>query len=97
MSQLSTLTNEDRPWLHIVHEKKKERSFKLGKTTIDALVKEGISVTLIFMKNLENLIPKVRVFIRIQLHQMHYFMSIINSTAKHIRKSKRRSNPLKKI
>lgn len=46
MNQLSTLTHDDRPWLHIVHEKKKERSFQLGKKAIDALMKEGISVTL---------------------------------------------------
>ncbi|MFK4170130.1 hypothetical protein ACI2LM_28190 [Paenibacillus lautus] len=46
MSQLSTLTNDDRPWLHTVHEKNKARSFHLGKSAIDALVKEGNPVTL---------------------------------------------------
>jgi hypothetical protein len=46
MSQLSTLTNDDRPWLHTVHEKNKARSFQLGKSAIDSLVNEGRSVTL---------------------------------------------------
>jgi hypothetical protein len=46
LSRISTLTNNDRPWLHTVHEKKKDRSFQLGKTTIDVLVQEGIPVTL---------------------------------------------------
>lgn len=46
MSQLSTLTNDDRPWLYTVHKKNKDRSFQLGKSAIDSLVKEGKSVTL---------------------------------------------------
>ncbi|MGK5507554.1 hypothetical protein [Brevibacillus formosus] len=46
MSLLSTVTNDDRPWLHAVHEKNKARSFQLGKSAIDALVKEGNPVTL---------------------------------------------------
>jgi hypothetical protein len=46
MSRQFTSMNNDRPWLHAIHEKKKERSFELGKTTIDALVEEGMPVTL---------------------------------------------------
>ncbi|UUZ96738.1 hypothetical protein LJK87_22195 [Paenibacillus sp. P25] len=46
MSQISTLKNDDFPWLHEVHEKNKTRSFQLGKSAIDTLVKEGKSVTL---------------------------------------------------
>lgn len=46
MSQISTLKNDDFPWLHEVHEKNKARSFEIGKSAIDSLVKEGKSVTL---------------------------------------------------
>lgn len=46
MSQVSKLKNDERPWLHAVHEKNKDRSFQIGKSAIDALVKEGNPVTL---------------------------------------------------
>ncbi|WP_047155522.1 hypothetical protein [Aneurinibacillus tyrosinisolvens] len=46
MNQPFTSTNDDHPWLHAIHEKRMERSFELGKTTIDALIKEGKPVTL---------------------------------------------------
>ncbi|QRG67401.1 hypothetical protein [Brevibacillus choshinensis] len=46
MNQISTFTNDERPWLRAVHEKKKTRSVQLGKSAIDSLVKEGKPVTL---------------------------------------------------
>ncbi|GAB6928654.1 hypothetical protein JCM10914A_26370 [Paenibacillus sp. JCM 10914] len=46
MNQLSVPTNDDRPWLHTAHKKNKNRSFQLGKSAIDSLVKEGKSVSL---------------------------------------------------
>lgn len=46
MSQSSKWTKDKRPWLKDVHEERKQRSFQLGKQTIDALVAEGSSVTL---------------------------------------------------
>lgn len=72
-----------KPWLDSIYLQRKNRTFELGKRSIDELIKQGIKISYRKIAELsKKLILRIKVFILIPLKVILNFITIIKKMLK---------------